>query len=134
MTDTLSCYFAHHTTDYGTLREQQAISAIERHGLVVVNPNDPSHEMAYKEHGMTYFLGLVAACDSLAFQRFSSGEVGAGVSKEIAAALERTLPVFEIAEEQLVELDDARINSVIDSALSVDATRALIAHIRAARA
>ena len=134
MTELPSCYFAHHVTDYNTLREQEAISTIERHGLVVVNPNDPAHEIAYKEHGMAYFLGLVATCDTLAFQRFSSGEVGAGVGKEIAAALEHTLPVFEIVDDQLVELDDVEVNSVIDSALSVDATRALIAHIRAAPA
>lgn len=121
------CYFAHHITDYGTEREKDAVDAIVWHGFEVVNPNSPEHDRGYKEKGMEYFLGVVATCDALAFQRFEDGQIGAGVGSEIMTAVELEMPVYEIKDDDL-ELVDGE--EAAYDALSVDETRALLRRIR----
>lgn len=121
------CYFAHHITDYNTQREANAISVIHDAGFEVDNPNKPEHEQGYRAHGMSYFLGRVAACDALAFQRFTTGEIGAGVGKEIGKAIEIGIPVYEISDDTLRPIDGS---SVVGRVLSVDETRAMIRLLR----
>ena len=132
MNDRKTCYFAHHITDYGTAREHDAVRTLKQHGFEVINPNATEHDASYKQQGMPYFLGLVATCDTLAFQRFPSGEIGAGVGKEIATAADYMLPVYEIIDAKLIELTTQEAGTVVSSSLSVEATRALLAEIRAA--
>lgn len=124
------CYFAHHITDYDTPREAEAVRLLEQHGFTVVNPNGSEHDAAYKHQGMQYFLGMVATCDALAFQRFATGQVGAGVGKEIHVATAYSLPVYEIADNALRQVDGA---TAVGDAMSVDETRALLRAIRASR-
>lgn len=124
------CYFAHHITDYGTPREIDAIAVIEEAGFEVDNPNLPEHDEGYKAHGMDYFLGLVATCDALALQRFETGEIGAGVGKEVSEAVTLGIPVYEVVGNILTLIDG---NTIHESVLSVDATRALIRALRSAR-
>lgn len=125
------CYFAHHVTDYGTEREDQAIEAIVAHGFLVENPNSPENEAAYHERGMAHFIEIVKECHSLAFQRFPNGAIGAGVAKEIGAASADDKPIFEVKDDTLERVD---VQDITDSFLTVDATRALIKAIRNARA
>jgi hypothetical protein len=121
----MKCYLAHPITEYGTARQLSAIKTIESFGWTVENPDQPHHDAAYKEQGMAYFTRLVDECDALAFLRFSPGEIGAGVGKEIAAALARDWPVFEIIGGTLAPVD------ALPEILSVEATRAMIAEWRA---
>ena len=123
----LDIYFAHHVTDYDTPREAAAIRLLEQHGFAVVNPNSNEHDAGYKQHGMEYFLGIVATCDALAFQRFETGQIGAGVGKEIKAASERDLPIYEVVGDMLPHTDAGLLG---DDVLSVEATRALLRAIR----
>jgi len=132
MNDRKTCYFAHHITDYGTAREHDAVRTLKQHGFEVINPNAAEHDAGYKQQGMPYFLGLIATCDTLAFQRFPTHQIGAGVGKEIAAAANYTLPVYEIVDTELVELTPQEAKAVALSSLSVEATRALLAEIRTA--
>ncbi len=131
------CYFAHHTTDYGTDREQAAIEVIERQGFEVVNPNSPEDEAAYqalkarRENPMAHFEAVVRKCGALAFQRFESGEIGAGVGKEIMTAVEDDKPVYEVVGDQLVSVNGAEAAA---SAMSVEDTKKLLSEIRAGRA
>ncbi len=127
----IKCYFAHPVTDYDTERELQAVRALEAAGLKVVNPNTPEHDVGYGRGGMDYFIGVVATCDALAFQRFPGGEIGAGVAKEIATAASHDLPIYEVRGASVYDIGAKNVPTIIDSALSVDATRALLAHLRA---
>lgn len=130
------CYFAHHVTDYGTEREQRSLDLLEENGFTVENPNTPENDVAYqalKERGenpMAHFEAVVRKCGALAFQRFESGFIGAGVGKEIRTAALDSKPIFEVLEDALVPVDGI---SVADTALSVDDTRAHLKEIREAR-
>ncbi|HUO62022.1 MAG TPA: hypothetical protein VMT96_01040 [Candidatus Bathyarchaeia archaeon] len=117
------CYFAHHVTDYDTEREQAAVEAITNHGYIVVNPNSPEDDVAYRERGMEYFVERVQGCDALAFQRFESGEIGAGVAKEIGTAVASGLPIYEV-------VDDVVVSILKGPFLDVAATRCLIKKVR----
>ncbi|MEO5949255.1 MAG: hypothetical protein ABIP74_02540 [Candidatus Saccharimonas sp.] len=130
MGDHPRCYFAHHVTDYGTERETDAIAVIEQAGFEVDNPNLPEHNEGYKAEGMNYFLGRVAMCNALALQRFETGEIGAGVGKEVNEAVRLGIPVYEVIVDALNLIDG---NTITDSILSVDETRAHIRTLRAAR-
>ncbi len=125
-----NCYFAHHITDYGTEREAAAVGIIEDAGFSVVNPNSAENEAAYKERGMEHFLELVDECDTLAFQRFETGQIGAGVGKEIRRAAALGHQIYEVLDRLLAVEQPIR---VADSAMSVDDTRALLRAIRSAR-
>jgi|GEM_PF-4409694 len=123
MADHPRCYFAHHVPDYGTKREADAIVVIESAGFEIDNPNLPEHAAGYRAQGMDYFLGRIATCDALAFQRFATGEIGAGVGKEVGKAVELGIPVYEIVEDALNPIDGS---AIADNALSIDETRAMI--------
>ncbi len=131
------CYFAHHVTDYGTEREQRSLDLLEENGFTVENPNTPENEAAYQslkdrgENPMTHFEAVVRKCGALAFQRFESGFIGAGVGKEIRTAAVDGKPIFEVLDDTLVTVDGI---SVANTALSVDDTRAHLKAIREARA
>lgn len=125
-----NCYFAHHITDYNTSREADAIATIESAGFTVTNPNSPENEAAYKLGGMAHFLGIVATCKALAFLRFPDGQIGAGVGKEIATAANRALPIYEIGGSHLYTVWPETVPRLVESALSVDDTRALLATLR----
>lgn len=118
---TKRCYLAHPITEYGTARQAAAIRTLEARGWTVENPDQPHHDAAYKAQGMSYFTRLVDDCDALAFMRFSTGEIGAGVGKEIAAAFARGCPVFEIDADTLTSV------LAMPAVLSVADTRAIIA-------
>ena len=125
------CYFAHHVTDYNTPRETGAIERLEVAGLDrIFNPNSAESQAGYKEHGMPYFVGIVATCAALAYQRFPNGAIGAGVAKEITAAMEHGLPIYEVTESGVEAVDGAQ---AVADGLTVDETRALLGVYRAAK-
>lgn len=114
-------YLAHPITDYGTPRQAEAIAALEARGFQVVNPDAPEHEAGYRQQGMAYFTNLVEACGALAFLRFPGGSIGAGVAKEIQAALGLRLPVYDMDRG----FDDF-LGFALQSVLSVGQTRSKI--------
>lgn len=132
MSEKKTCYFAHHITDYGTAREHDAIRTLEQYNFEVINPNAAEHEAGYRQQGMPYFLGLVATCDALAFQRFPTNQIGAGVGKEIAEAVHCALPTYEVIDDAVVELTPQEAEEIASSSMSVEATRALLAQLRTA--
>lgn len=117
----MRCYLAHPITDYGTQRQADAVAVLEARGFEVVNPDAPEHEAAYRQRGMTYFTELVQGCGALAFLRFLGGSIGAGVAKEIQAALDLRLPVYDL-EGDFADF----LGFALQSVLSVDQTRSKI--------
>lgn len=127
--DRPQCYFAHPVTDYGGERERVSVELIEGYGYGVLNPNSEENERGYRERGMQHFLDLIGECEVVAFQRFPGGEIGAGVAKEIAHALELGLTVYEVTEDEVLESLDSAL-TIEPDVLSVEATRRLIQELR----
>lgn len=123
----MKCYLAHPVTDYGKPRQARAVAAIVAEGWEVENPDSPIHHACYQCNGMAYFIEVVEACDALAFLRFESGEIGAGVAKEIGTALRCRIPVYDATSGNLKPTGVCMPIGV----LSVDATRLKLASIRA---
>lgn len=123
----MRCYLAHPVTDYGgSDRQRKAVAAIESRGWTVENPDKPWHQDGYKRAGMEYFTDLVGDCDALAFLRFPNGRIGAGVAKEIEAALRKGVPTYDLST-----LKFQPITGMPMELMSVEETRAEIAAIRA---
>jgi hypothetical protein len=123
----MRCYLAHPVTDYGrSVRQLLAIAAIRVRGWTVENPDTPDHTEAYKNLGMAHFAFVVQGCQSLAFLRFPNKKIGAGVGKEIAAALWAGIPVYDVETME-------RYYAMPAGILTVEETRAEIAAIRAGR-
>lgn len=89
-------YLAHPVSDYGTPRQAKMLALLAGAGHTVENPDAPSHQEGYRQHGMEYFTNLVETCDGLAFSRFADGTIGAGVAKEIERALTRRMPIWDV--------------------------------------
>lgn len=92
----MKCYYAHPVSLYGTPLEASDVDTLEALGFTVVNPNQPEHDIGYKEHGMPYFSRLLRNCQILAFRAFDDGRIPAGVSFEIADAIVNKLQVIEL--------------------------------------
>jgi len=118
-------YFAHPVSDYGTPRETAAAAVMEAVGWSVENPNQPHHQRGYDAGGMGYFEQIARACDGLAFMRFPNGAIGAGVGKEVGAALDASKPVYELFDGE-VHL----VTGMPTPVLSVAATRALLTELQ----
>lgn len=114
-------YLAHPVSDYGgTPRQVAASKLIEDAGHTVENPDQPIHQQAYKAHGMDHFIEVVEGCDALAFLRFADGSIGAGVGKEIEAALRAGIPVYDASDGRL----EPTGLMIPEGILSVEETRA----------
>lgn len=125
------CYLAHPITDYGNgQRQVAALKAIAARGWTAVSPDAAWHAAAYKERGMDHFVEVVRDCDALAFIRMPSGAIGAGVAKEIEAALACKMPVFDVTGGSMQALPSPYV--MPEPVLTVDETRAELAAIRAA--
>jgi hypothetical protein len=107
-------YYAHPMTIYGTNQENRDIALMYSLGWDVENPNKPEHQEGYKREGMDYFLAMIEKCHVLAFRAFPSGEIPAGVKKEIDHAINLSKPVIELP------------TGIIRRALDVDETREVI--------
>lgn len=123
-------YFAHPITDYGGPRQAEALASIWSAGWEPVNPDEPSHDAAYRLQGMPYFEALAAGCDLVVFMRFPEGEVGAGVFKEIVAAATAHKPVWEFVPGAGLWLSDWADVASDHSVLNVEQTRALVKRLR----
>jgi hypothetical protein len=122
----MKCYLAHPVTDYGgSERQLRAVSAITSRGWTVESPDQPIHQAAYERRGMRHFLGVVEQCEALAFLRFETGEIGAGVAKEIATALSCRIPVYDATSGYLKPTGVVMPLGV----MSVDETRAKLSHL-----
>ena len=125
-------YFAHPLSDYDTQFEARVLGYLKCLGHDVTNPNQKRHENAYRElvnHGrgdaFEYFTRLVLRCDAVAFVRMPSGDVSAGVAKEVQCALEHGREVIEVTLSGHGGLQSRRMLSVPPSAvLSIEDTRA----------
>lgn len=124
-------YLAHPISYYdGTPTQVAAVKAINERGWQVENPDQPHHQAGYKERGMDHFIDVVQNCDGLAFIRFPDGAIGAGVAKEIEAALRQRKPLYDATSGQLTIQGEMMPFPV----LSVEETRARITAWRAATA
>jgi len=119
-------YFAHPVTDYGTERQAGALAVLLAAGFDVESPDQPHHQNGYQSEGMAYFTRLVGECDGLVFLRFPNGSVGAGVGKEIGAAADARLPIWDVSSGQLKRMDG------LPNVMSVEETRTMLAQLRRA--
>lgn len=117
----MKIYTAMPVSYYGGAKEAALFNFLRSEGFEVRSPNTPADQDGYKQNGMAHFEGVVRQCDALCFFRFADGSVGAGVAKEIAAALDADVPVYDASGVNL-----HRMRGMPDSVLSVDDTRAKI--------
>ena len=109
-------YYAHCQAIYGTPQEARDIELLQMLGFTVVNPAGFNQETinSMKEHGedvMAWFCDQVMLCDALAFRALPDGRIPAGLAKEIAAAKEDDMPVFELPGGVLsrtIDVDETR--------------------------
>ena len=92
----LRCYYAHCMSIYNTPQEQRDLEELNKLGFEVVNPNHPGSEEGYQQTGMDYFLDMITDCNVLVFRSLITQEIPAGITKEIAHAQYRGLPIFEL--------------------------------------
>jgi hypothetical protein len=119
-------YFAHPMPDYDTLREAEAIRAIQDHfgpEFDVVNPNHPDHRAGYAASGndFKYWTDLAASCGMVVYMSLPEGWIGSGVWKEAEAALLAGRWVHEI-DRGLGRIVRVR-HLDVSRCLSVDETR-----------
>jgi hypothetical protein len=92
----MKIYYAHCINIYGTQQEKRDIATLEALGFEVVNPNSPANEEGYKAKGMDYFKEFSISCAAVAFRATATGEIPAGVVKEVTWFLELNKPVIEL--------------------------------------
>lgn len=132
----MKIYFAHPVTDYGSERQAEALSSLQKYyreqwprtNLEIENPDHPHHQEGYNREGMDYFKKIVESCDRLAFMRFPDGSIGAGVGREIRWGLQSCYAVYELFDGWLYQ-----VQNMPTPILTVDQTRSKIAGIRASR-
>lgn len=88
----MKIYYAHPMAYYGTHLELMDIVMLSKIGTVV-NPNTPKYQIFTN---MKQFEDLAASCDMVAYRPFVDGKIGAGVAKEIQAALKAGKIVLEL--------------------------------------
>lgn len=123
MSEPLLIYYAHCLAIYDTPQEARDIELLRSMGFAVINPNNPAiarqcadrraaidawNERIHDHRGAgakmdpsesvmnTIFKPLVDGCVALAFRATPSGEIPAGVAREIAWASDARKPVIEL--------------------------------------
>ena len=142
----MKVYFAHPTSHYNKPYEAECLEAIARaraqiilhSGLheharpdaiaeamasevEVLNPNAPEHSEAYRREGFGYFKKLVLSCDGIVIAPFRDGEWGMGIFSEMMTAVDERLPVFEVRDGHVRQLQWEDIFPI--RPLSIDETR-----------
>jgi hypothetical protein len=116
----VSLYFAHPISDYGTAFESKIVETLELQGLLIENPNQPHHQEGYARGGMDYFMDQVLPlCGGCVFLPFPGGLIGSGVAMEIEHFMDRRQQVIEVGRDpglgtfllSCFVLDEARILS-----------------------
>lgn len=97
----MKVYYAHCQAIYGTPQEDRDIELLEHLCFKVFNPNcewvRKQLPSVPQSEQMQYFCNIVQEdCDALAFRALPDGAIPAGVLKEIQAAQEAGMPVFEL--------------------------------------
>lgn len=115
-----TCYYAHPTSMYDTGEEMHACAGLAK-SFHVVNPNEPTHCEAYKVQGMAYFVQLVQHLEACVYSTFPSGEVGAGVAKEVQTFLDAGKPVFRLISIRHCLLKP--VDEIREKILDVETTR-----------
>ncbi len=82
----LTCYYAHPMSSYGTPQEIEDIQLLETLGFKVINPNDPEYK---SNKNMEFFRKLAAGADAVAFRALPDGKISPGVAYELKAAKRR---------------------------------------------
>jgi len=94
----LKAYFARPVTHYGEIFDDLVVHQLKLAGFEVVDPSMPEFQKAYKERGMSVFTDAVAECDIVFYKSFFDGRLGAGVVKELLAAVDAGIPSMELAD------------------------------------
>lgn len=85
---------------YNTKQEERDIELLQSLGFEVINPNEEWHrESCLKDPDGTtdYFIKLLYQyADILAFRGIPTGEIPAGVYKEIQTATQKGIPIIEL--------------------------------------
>ena len=97
----MRAYYAHCKSIYGTPQEEIDITILQNAGFDVDNPSNKIWAARWKEHGMGAKELFAAECDLIVFRSLPSGEIPAGVAKEIVAFVARGKPVLELPSMSL---------------------------------
>ena len=96
-------YYAHCQAIYGSPQETRDLYELERLGFEVLNPRDYGTLVEFMArllpnagNKMSWFEALVDSCDALAFRALPSGEIPAGIAREISRAKLNDIPVIEL--------------------------------------
>lgn len=94
-------YYAHCLAIYGSEQEKRDLFTLREMGFTVINPADQIHKdaianMPNSEAKMEYFINLVRNSTFVGFRSLPHGKIPAGVAKEIKAAMDCAIPVFEL--------------------------------------
>lgn len=92
----MKVYYAHCIAIYNTPQEDRDVALLESLGFEVINPNTKECDEGYKEKGMLYFKEILKEAHALCFRSLPSGEIPAGVHKEIMWMKKRGCPIFEL--------------------------------------
>jgi hypothetical protein len=107
----MKIYYARPISLYNTKQDERDIQLLETMGFEVNNPNKAELVERYKTEGMEVYLQLARESDIVAFRAFQDGTIGAGVYKEIVAAIEAGKPVIElptITSKRVLSVEDTR--------------------------
>ena len=93
----MNVYYARCMSIYGTPQEKRDLELLRKLGFDVIEISAEEAETGYKTYGMGYFTDIITArADLLAFRALPDGSIPAGVSTEIACAIEMKKPVIEL--------------------------------------
>jgi hypothetical protein len=122
----MKIYYAHCLALYDTPQEERDVETLLQMGFSVINPNSKetqavcaairknvevwneqncvNQSLAPRDAGsevMRYFRRFATECDAIAFRALPSGEIPAGVAKEIAMFANLDKPVIELPSRVL---------------------------------
>lgn len=103
----MKAYYARPITLYGTPQEERDETTIRALGFEPIQIKKAD----YQGQGMAVFEPMVKDAKALFFRSFPDMSIGAGVTKEIAWAVEAGLPVLELPhlfERRILTVDETR--------------------------
>jgi hypothetical protein len=92
----MKTYYARCIAIDDTPQYDRDVKTLELLGLDVWKPTTEEKEAGYKREGMEFFLKEVDKCDVLAFRALPSGQIPAGVYKEVQRAIEMHKVIIEL--------------------------------------
>lgn len=107
----MKAFYSRPITLFGTKQEKRDINIIQSLGYDVLDYKTDEILQDYNNRGMVVFEELVKKCDILFYRSFIDLKIGAGVLKEVNAAIKNNIPVFElptITESRILNVQETK--------------------------